>query len=248
MIDFLEALHEPVELKGADFVCSFHYPSMAEWAVPLAFSIRSDPTPPWTPHRGLQVPFHTARNDRLFVMTFWVAVAGHIRTLLLFARSSMILSHIHTLQGETQHHFSWEDWGPSNTRLMPAPQGHSSVWVCYVFGTKFVSPKRRLMRKEVQVYDFNLLPAKRWSAEKNDADDSATEEWVTKPTTLQRGRIFEDEVSTSLPYRVQFLRPRFEEGERDFDAVMLSEDTLITLTSVSSACVGICDTSPSDMR
>lgn len=235
VVDFLVAAPEKVEAKRADFVCSFHFPILAQWAIPLAVSIRSDPAPSWTPHRDLQVPFYTSRDERLFVVTFWAADGGNVRTILLFTLTSSLFAHIETLQpGEKKRRFAWGDWGPMGSRMMMAPTGHSDTWVCYVHGTKFVSPRRWGMQKGIQVYDFNVLPYKRRLAELNTDSDAEVEKysWISDPSALgDLVLIFQEPVSTGLPYRVQVMYPPADDNGNDYEAVMLSEDTLITLAS-----------------
>lgn len=209
-------------------------------AMPLSVSIRSDPAPSWKPHPGHHVPFYTAREDRLFVTTFWVADDTNIRTYLLFVPSSTLLSHIGKLEPTAANiQLPWEAWGPESTRMVPAPAGHSAVWVCYVFGMKFVSPKRWGMVKGVQIHDFNQLALRRQQVQGDDPG-SPEEQRHNDVTTIERGMVFEEDVTTSLPYRTRIFFPPTDEGE-DFDAVMLSEDTLITVTSVSLQYQNMCD-------
>jgi len=126
--------------------------------------------------------------------------------------------------GELNRRFEWNEWGPRGTRMMPAPSGHSTVWVCYVFGTKFVSPKRRMgALKAIHIYDFNQLALGR-------AADGGSAEVVDYETAI-KGRVFQDEVTTWLPFREWTYHPPATEAAGNFDAVMLSEDSLLTVSS-----------------
>ena len=62
---------------------------------------------------------------------------------------------------------------------------------------------------------------------------------VTDATQLDPVRIFTTPVQTTLPYRMKRIQPLGAEGEGHFDAAMISEDSLIMVSSVSldSNCV-----------
>ncbi|CCM05194.1 uncharacterized protein FIBRA_07403 [Fibroporia radiculosa] len=220
VIDFLQPHPEKIDIWDMAFACTFHYPRLAPRALPLAFSIRSDPAPLW-PSRDSQVPFYTARTDRLLVLTFWVAEADQIRTILLFTLASTILSHVNAVQDMARQRFSWEQWGPEGSCMMSNLFGHSSVWVCYVFGTRFVA---RGGPREIKVYDFNVLPYERRMAQ---SDVKGRGDGKRKACVFREGETFEGEVATALPYHMRSLSV-----EEDFEAVMVSEDSLITLTSL----------------
>lgn len=82
--------------------------------------------------------------------------------------------------------------------------------------------------QRVRIYDSSLLPTKRQAA-KDDVDlDDAIH------LADDRLLIFEDDVITSLPYCAQMLYLPLVEGEGDFEAVILSEDMLITLSTSST--------------
>ncbi|PCH37773.1 hypothetical protein WOLCODRAFT_161036 [Wolfiporia cocos MD-104 SS10] len=231
VVDFINASSDKVEVSDEAFTCSFHYPQLADWSLPLSVDIRADPAPSWTPHPDLRVPFFTSRGDRLLVITFWVAEGGARRTLLLFTLSSTILSRVESMQGKTGHHIAWEDWGPTKTRIISAPHPHSSVWVCYVFGTKFVSMWRNSKDVGLRVFEFNILPHKQRLAQQTDPSDVEAEEprFISDPSISAEQHIFRDEVTTSLSYRVQSVTLPPVEGEKGIEAVMVSEDSLITL-------------------
>ncbi|KAH9950441.1 hypothetical protein B0H21DRAFT_535054, partial [Amylocystis lapponica] len=236
VIDFIKTPDVMVDLRDADFVCAFHYPRMSPMATPLAMSVRSDPAPSWLPHSKSKVPFYTARNERLLVITLWATDAMVVRSLLLFVPTSVLLSHVNSLEhGETKRHFAWEAWGPQGTRMMSAPQGHSNVWVCYVWGMKYVSSKRARRRKTIQIFDFNQVSCKRLAEEENLA---AGEEFVGERTVIHAGMLFENDVVTSLPYRLWTLSPPAG-GEKKFEAVLVGEDSLIMVASVSAVCCDI---------
>ena len=60
---------------------------------------------------------------------------------------------------------AWAEWGPAGSRLLPAPNTHTSVWVCYVYGMTFALSLRTRSQKEVLVFGFNQLAVRRGVAE-----------------------------------------------------------------------------------
>ena len=114
------------------FDCAFHYPAMSPQAMPLAISVRSCSSPLWSPHPDLQVPFHTARRNRLFVVTLRVAAGGYSsNTLVLFVPSSTILDILNSLPPDVLgKRFEWAEWGPSGTRMRFAPSGRPPWTTC----------------------------------------------------------------------------------------------------------------------
>ena len=234
VVDFFEGNGEVTNLEEAEFVCAFHYPTMMESAVPLGMSIRTDPAPNWTPHPNSQVPFYIAHGDRLLVITFtvWSVLEAHMQTLL-FVRTSTLLSHVEAMGGETKRHLQWDEWGPSQTRMMRAPRIHSSVWVCYVFGLRFVTmSKWRGKPKGIEVYDFRLHAGDRRTEQSSVSDGEDDEGGWMNAETQMPGGIFSDEVATSLPYQMRTIVPAPSEGKRAWESVMLSEDTIIIMGDV----------------
>ncbi|KZT72794.1 hypothetical protein DAEQUDRAFT_722413 [Daedalea quercina L-15889] len=235
VVDFLASSGELTNLEEAEFVCAFHYPAMLNHAVPLGLTVRSDPAPNWAPHPDSTAPFYTARGDRLLVITFTVysILDGHTQ-LLLFVRTSSLLAHVEALRDETKHRFRWDEWGPSQTRMMRAPRTHSGVWVCYVFGMKFVTSKKlRGKPKYIEVYDFNQFAGDRRAMPEPEAQEDSLLDgrWTSRAETKLPEGIFGEEVTTSLPYRMRVMLPPRGDGDRDFQCVMLSEDTFIIMSN-----------------
>lgn len=244
VVDFLKAPNQPMAVLDVTFECAFHYPVMFPWASALAISVRSDPSPMWTPHSDPRVPFHTAQRDRLFVITLWVAEGANISTLMLFVPSFTILDKLNSLApGISGRRFEWTEWGPSGTQMRFAPRGHSMVWVCYVFGMSFVAPYRPGLphaadqptgATRIQVFDFNQLAIKRQLAQggkfMEDEDEDEVTRIITEPSTVTLNRIFTRQIVTSLPYR---WRMKEVSETQTFDSAMLSEDSIVTVSSVS---------------
>jgi hypothetical protein len=218
-----------------DYVCAFLYPTLDVSVTPIEILIRSDPGPIWTPHIDLQVPFHVSPNERLFVVTFWASDGINTPSFVLFLPFSTLLLHLDTvIPGTNSHMFEWEDWGPEGTRLMPS-MGHSDIWVCYVFGMRFVAPHSATMgvsgqHSAIDVYDFNGLALRRIISGAQQPVYGT--EVIIEPTVISvvNHGIFAEDISTSLPYRIRTLSLPPKDGEaHKFTAAMCSEDSLITV-------------------
>jgi hypothetical protein len=104
-------------------------------------------------------------------------------------------------------------------------QPHS--WVCYVFGTKFVSlaEPTHTSPQTLEIRDFNQLAMKR------DARVQGGISHHVRDTTVIRN-VFANEIHTSLPYRViKRTLPPSSFPEPFFAAAMCSEDSLILVDS-----------------
>ena len=114
--------------------------------------------------------------------------------------------------------------------MVEAPRWHSGVWVCYVWGMKFVSYRRFGLRKGIQIYDFCELTQRMHAIHPSEDLDREDEGFVPDTALVQKRTIFENDVTSTLLYRVCTFFPPIE---GNFDAVMVSEDALITVASVS---------------
>ncbi|EKM61136.1 uncharacterized protein PHACADRAFT_247528 [Phanerochaete carnosa HHB-10118-sp] len=239
VVDFTARSKEPTSLKNLEYECAFDFPPMLPTASVIAAFVRSDPAPNWTPSPELKVPFYTARRDRLFVITIWVAEGADITALLLLVPTSTIVAKLNSLPSDERGRcFEWEDWGPAGAHLRQAPHEHSMVWVCFVFGSSFIAPFRpgdpeALLppagSKMVQILDFNQLTIKRLVAE-SVAVESEVSHVIARPSTLILNRIFSSRVVTSLPYR-RLTKKVPRHLIRPFGSAMLSEDAIITVAS-----------------
>ncbi|KAI0695131.1 hypothetical protein BC835DRAFT_1273744 [Cytidiella melzeri] len=234
VMNFKTASSNLTVLQNAPFECALRWPTLQPWAVALAMSIRSDPSPGWRPHPDLKVPFQTAQNGRLFAITLWVAEGANIYTLLLFVPFSTVTSHLKSLATPSQI-LEWEQWGPEGSRMMKAPDGHSMIWVCYIFGQSFIAPWRTprytelpVGPKAIQILDFNQLVIKKELVKEE--NETAVTKINNSPHELRLGSIFQETVTTSLPYRRKVIDVPLH-PYHTFSAVMLSEDSIVTVTS-----------------
>lgn len=246
IIDFLDAPKEPIYVLDLLVRCRFLWPTLSPRAHAPLVSVRSDPSPSWTPDPDLKVPFHTARQDRLFVVTIWVGEQFAMNKLLLFIPSSTILSKLDSMHpDETGREFAWEEWGPVGTHMRFAPREHTAIWVCYVFGMSYVVPYRPGNQGNaaspgdmIQMFDFNQLALKRQFAEDVEEDEDSVTHIIAEPTMLRVPKVFAaGYIRTALPYRWRVKRvPQHEDTA--FRSVMLSEDAIVTVASVSHTCRG----------
>ncbi|KAI0631501.1 hypothetical protein C8Q77DRAFT_140759 [Trametes polyzona] len=241
--------HE-IDFQDLDYLCAFHYPALADNFATISMSIRSDPAPNWRPAPALRVPFHVAREQRLFVITLW-AVEGnmHILPFISLVPSATFLRCIETLApDETGRVFEWSEWGPEGSRLLAAPPTHPSVWVCYVYGSTFAMSVRQGAQRIILTFDFSPLGVRRaraleeaeakaaTAADPGQQPETSTEKVVVvvkDEALFNPAGIFKEGVHTSLPYVMRRTGPFSAEGEGHFDAVMISEDSLVMVASQS---------------
>lgn len=227
VFDMTQPSSEKFDL-GANYFCAFLWPEFDFWTSPQTFSIRSDPSPAWQPNPEARLPFSTAPGDRLFIMTVSLVNNGRIASYDMFVPANTLLSHIEALPKQEVHSYEikWDEWGPTGTRLMQS-LSQPSPWVCYVFGTKFVSlvEPTHTSPQTLEIRDFNQLAMKR---------DTKVQGGISHhvhDTTVIR-EVFANEIHTSLPYRVvkRTLTP-CSSPEPFFAAVMCSEDSLLLVDS-----------------
>jgi len=217
-----------VAIDDSPYICSFFCPSPGPWTVALDIGIQSDPAPSHKPAPALSVPFFTGPENRMFVVTLLLTDGHSIQIFVILIPSSTLIKHIATLSRDKRRSsVPWELWGPKGTRMLPSP-GHSNIWVCYVYGTRFVAPHevRGTGCTTIRVYDFNPLPIKRTVPASRESGNNIS--YVTEATSLDTSGTFEDIITTSLPYsmsKVSFETNTLDGGK--FGAVMCSEDSLI---------------------
>ncbi|KAG1871004.1 hypothetical protein C8R48DRAFT_770604 [Suillus tomentosus] len=211
----------------ADYSCVFLWPEFNFWTNPVALSIRSDPSPTWQPNPEARLPFSTAPGDRLLIITVSLVNNDRIVPYDMFVSADTLLSHIEALPTEVRsREIKWDEWGPAGTRLMRS-LSQPSLWVCYVFGTKFVSltEPTHTSPQTLEMWDFNQLAMKR------DAKVQGGISHHVRDTTVI-DKVFADEIYTSLPYRViKRTLPPHSSPELSFTAVICSEDSLILVDS-----------------
>jgi hypothetical protein len=234
--DFDNAHGATFRLEDNEHLCAFLFPDISRWTIPLTISIRSEPSPAWAPHPDMQVPFHIAPDQRLFVITFWASLRGHLHSFVLFVPLSTFLSFVDQLE-HGGYQVDWDHWGPRGTRMIPGI-GQSDVWVCYVFGMKFTvtgASADEMVAAVYKVYDFNQLAIRRVQTRAQLPVDGTTV--VTQCTVLSPG-VFAEPVTTHLPYRsrTMVVAPKGRQPT-GFTAVMCSEDNIVAVVAVSGISV-----------
>ncbi|KAF7312606.1 F-box domain-containing protein [Mycena indigotica] len=88
----------------------------------------------------------------------------------------------------------WEDWGPYNTRLL---RGRHVFWLRYVHGERVVSPVDAAYPYRIEVLDFGFFPGRLQPQDQN----INTQLHLNPSTISQYDTVFQEDVTTCLPYR-----------------------------------------------
>lgn len=222
-------------VSETDYLCSFQCPVLGPRTVAIDINIRSDPAPTLSPDPATHVPFYTARNNRIYVVTILTTDGRRTKSFVMFIPSTTLTSCIDNLMSDAKRQtIQWNDWGPKGTRFLQfRSPSLSSLWVCYVYGTRFVAPidnGRSPDRTMLRVFDFDPLSLKRAILAGGHNIEDGNILYVNEPTFLNTEGAFEGLIVTSLPYRVRRVAlPRSNDSEWPdcFNAAMLSEDNLI---------------------
>jgi len=221
VVDFNEPSDEESPMHR--YICSFNFPNMNIWTSPLHITIRSDPAPSWTPNPQLQALFSHENNDRLFVVTLWTSDGLVVKNVVLFIPASTLLTHLSHANAVGTDDLLWEAWGPEGTRMLPS-LNHSNVWVCYVYGSKFVvsRPPVQAGVYPVDVYDFHQLSFRRSFQQTVESSARTNTEFVAGGTRISN--TFRKEIRTCLPYRKRTI---YLNNRSEIESVMCNEDNLI---------------------
>lgn len=217
-------------------VREFLLPPLAPWCSIGDMLIRSDPAPSYhgasTVAADSQVPFLTAPDNRLFVITCQLGLDAIILFVPLSTFTSFLdkpTEVVSTLTGLPRSSVLWDHWGPHGSRMMEI-SAMEDVWVCYVYGSRCIRPRKpkhqggRRRPRYIDVLDFNPLVVRRLT--QKEEETCLRGQVVRQATTILAGEksIFQEDVTTHLPYFIT----RTDEKVR-FDAVMLTEENLVTV-------------------
>ena len=211
--------------------CALEYPTMSYWAELIHIAIRSDPMPSFD-HKSdhHQVPFRLASGNQLFVVTMWILDGHAIHSVTLFVPTSTIMTHISVPLSNGDKSISWGMWGPKGTRMLTALP-NSSVWVCYVYGSRFVLSRPLVTDGScIEVYDFNQLACRR---PRQHGQTRSRANFIQSTAKIARSNefsVFTEHISTSLPYRKQTFFMEHEDCGGRIEAVMCTEDNLVVVT------------------
>jgi hypothetical protein len=161
------------------------------------------------------------------------------KTLLDVAQSAEKAGH----GRDGTYNIPWSVWGPDGTRMMVSDHPRSHVWVCFVYGTRYIGleqPQEGETTAWCRVYDFADLPVRRGKGdvkEENIIRDPASLSnlksreamYHVGPSVISSGKIFSEEVATTYPFRWKSveLGVPLTPGLQHTCAVMCSEDSII---------------------
>jgi hypothetical protein len=125
----------------------------------------------------------------------------------------------------------WVRWGPNGSyMLLRSP---SEIWVCYVYGMKFIQLLPWKKGNSARVYDFNKYAARRDVRNEQTTEPKLLWRRLGMPQSLNsRCSAFDEEVNTYLPGRVATVEVMPSDTSHDWEAAMIGEDNIV-LVSVS---------------
>lgn len=201
----------------------FLYPEFAD-VYNLHMEVRADPGTSFAANS--RVPFTSDTQTFTLVVTLCVVgidgIESFSRNFVHFIPSEFLLSVVESGDGKAAAPLDWSGWGPLNTRLLLTPEEPSDIWVCYVYGSKFViSEKAGQHGYSGRLFDFNKR--KLWNDDKDDGP-GAPASINTRTLIKAENNLLVDDVYSHLPY---WSRPfSLEDGHRHC-AVLCSEDNII---------------------
>ncbi|TDL21248.1 hypothetical protein BD410DRAFT_899056 [Rickenella mellea] len=175
--------------------------------------------PQFTPMGGFatsdRIPFRTASESRILAIRLefepsWPPVVFvPLLTIKPFMNSEM--REVSRLSECAEQSVPWEVWGANgSTRVMEAPMSDvCCTWGsrCIFFRSTFLE-RWRIRAERVKICDFNLLSLKRRMGttefQQTDAPSPGLPRLVLDPNTIAKGTYFEESVTTSLPYWVDY--------------------------------------------
>lgn len=220
---------EMKEYKDVSYICGLEYPKMKANVIDML--IRSEPTPGWSPSQTVQTPFFFARSDRIFTIILRVNVDRHSteECTVLIVPLSTIVARVELSGGTRKRNFPWKEWGPNGSyMLLRTP---SEVWVCHVYGMKFIQLLPWNKGKFARVYDFNRYAARRDVCNEQTTESKLPWKRLGMPQSLNvRCSAFDEKVNTYLPGRVATIEVIPNGDSHDWEAAMISEDNIIVVS------------------
>uniref|UniRef100_A0A0W0FGW4 F-box domain-containing protein n=1 Tax=Moniliophthora roreri TaxID=221103 RepID=A0A0W0FGW4_MONRR len=112
VVDFESESSEQQAFDSPQRSFSLHLPNLGPTITPVYLNIKTDPTPMWTPNPELQVPFHNAHSNRLYVVSLAVQADEAVKFVVLFVPWTTIMSHMGVLGAKDENMLEWHTWGP----------------------------------------------------------------------------------------------------------------------------------------
>ncbi len=205
----------------------------------MSLTVRCDPSPAW-PNQDDSIPFHAHPDEILYPVALLTAQENYI--MIFIPRRTLLAQFRHFLEGTKE--VEWLAWGPKGTRILDCWNQWVNVmqlsWVCNTFGSRFVAFD--IDEEEIDVYDFNQMTLKRelgsgcpsqygnpnetlWPpVNQEDPTMFAIDETIIPSSSL----IFQQEVRTSLPFRVRAVPTALGTGPI---SAMCSQDNIIVVNT-----------------
>ena len=219
-VNFREESNNRKDLGDIEHCHIFLYPEFTD-VDSLDMEIRADPGT--SSATNPKVPFASDTQTFILVVTLRVVTRDLFsKNFIHFIPSEFLLSVVESGDGRSAALLDWSTWGPLNTRLLVTPKEPSVIWVCYVYGNKFViSEEVGQHGYSGRLFDFNKR--KLWNDDKDDGPEA--------PATINTGTLIKardnlliDDVHSHLPY---WSRPFSLEDGHSHCAVLCSEDNII---------------------
>ncbi|TFL06389.1 hypothetical protein BDV98DRAFT_600443 [Pterulicium gracile] len=220
VVAFTHPTEEPVDIARTDYLLSFDLPPMGHGAEMAEIHLRCDPSPVWRPNTP--APFFNAPENRVYIVTLWMHVNGALDSCSLAIPLSTLRAHLD--DADRPKRLPWGVWGPHGSRLIHLPHGASTVWVCYVYGTRYVIPLVLNGQVVLEIYDFNQLATRKAAQEESMREFEEGEMEVCNDPSTSFLPVFAEPVITRLPYRKTQLPLPVPPT-----AMLLSEDSLIVV-------------------
>ncbi|KZT66482.1 hypothetical protein DAEQUDRAFT_674869 [Daedalea quercina L-15889] len=169
-------------------------------------------------------PFSTARENRVHLMSLHYGERGprfHMFVLNRFLTSFLPPEGARGARPWSAH--DWSEWGPANTRFLE--HNVNFQWLRYVHGSRVVLPPFLttwpVLDSTLCVLDFNVHP-KRWDDVVLPEIPGTSYQFVTDPSTVLAGTVFQDDVVTSLPYSASTRSGKFH-----YSGFMIDDERII---------------------
>lgn len=217
------------EYKDVSYICGLEYPRMK--ADVLDMLIRSEPTPGWSPSQTVQTPFFFARSDRIFTITMRVSPESNSteECSVLIVPLSTIVAQVELSRNTRKRIVPWMQWGPNGSHMLL--RSPSEVWVCYVYGMKFIQLLPWKKGHFARVYDFNKYAARRDVRNEQRTEPKLPWRRLGMPQSLDsRCSAFNEEVNTYLPGRVATIEVMPSDTSHDWEAAMIGEDNIVLVS------------------
>ncbi|KAJ7472142.1 hypothetical protein FB451DRAFT_1252002 [Mycena latifolia] len=160
-------------------------------------------------------PFSKSNESRICV----VSLEYYQDSYSLFIPHHYLQGHLSMDNNARGRTVPWDDWGPQHSRMLP---GMDHRWLRYVHGECVVLSGDTEHPKAIQILDFGMSASRPGVDVEMAQSPHSTCELHTEPSTISDDSVFEEPVTTSLPYR-RIARPVGE----DYTVFMIDEDQII---------------------